>query len=97
MSTPAPFWNLISLGVPVLSFAIGALVLSANHRSGDFAGSLGAGVLFAFALAAACTFGGAAAVAALVKGERLVLLSILGVVLNGALALPVLFILVKAD
>ena len=92
-----PFWNLISLGVPVVSFAIGALILSANRQAGDFAGSLGSGVLFAFALAAACTFGGAAAVAALVKGERLVLLSILGVLVNGALSLPVLFILLKAD
>ena len=96
MPAPAPFWNLISLCVPVASLAIGALVLSANHRAGDFAGSLGAGVLFALALAAACTLGGGAAVAALARGERLMLLSILGVVVNGALTLPVLFILLKA-
>ncbi len=97
MSSPSPVWNLISLGIPVACFAIGALVLSANHRGGDFAGSLGGGILFAFVLAAACALGGAAAVAALAKGERLAALSFLGLLVNGVLCLPVLFILLKAD
>jgi len=54
-------------------------------------------VLFAIGIAAACMFGGRAAVAALMKGELLALPSILGLLLNGALDLPVLFILLKAD
>jgi hypothetical protein len=92
-----PFWNIVSVALPAAAVLIGILVLSSARRSGDFAGALGGGVLFAFAMAAVCVLGEIAAITALWRGERLVWLSILGMLANGAVFLPVLFLLLRAD
>jgi hypothetical protein len=92
------FWNLVSLAVPVAACLIGILVVSGSRSgTGDFAGALGGGVLFLFGMGAICLLGEAAAITALVRGERLAGLSFLGVVLNGAVILPLLWLLSRAD
>jgi hypothetical protein len=92
-----PFWNIISIALPAAAVLIGVVALSSTRRSGDFAGALGGGVLFAFGMAAVCVLGEIAAIAALWRGERLLWLSILGVLANAAVFLPVLFLLLRAD
>ncbi len=93
-----PDWNLIALGPPAAAFVIGLVILSASRSgTGDYAGALGGGLLFLLGLGGVCVLGEAAAVAALVRGERMVWLSILGVLVNGAGILPLLFVLARAD
>jgi hypothetical protein len=66
-----------------------------GSRGGDFAGAIGGGVLFIFGLAAACVIGEIAAWVALLRGERMAWLSILGILGNGIVILPVLLLLLK--
>lgn len=92
------FWNLISLAVPVVGCLLGVLILSASRTgTGDYAGALGGGVLFLFGLGAVCVAGEVAAIAALVRGERLAGLSMLGVIVNGVVIAPLLWLLARAD
>jgi hypothetical protein len=75
---------------------LGLLLLAANPSGrGDFAGSLGATVLFALGVGGACAVGEIAALIALARGERLVWLTILGVLGNGAVILPILALFLK--
>jgi hypothetical protein len=92
------FWNIVSLGLPVAACLIGLLILSSSNRgTGDYAGSLGGGVLFLFGMGAVCAAGEVAAIAALARSERMFGLSILGTLLNGAVILPLLYLLSRAD
>lgn len=93
---PAPRWNVVSLALPAVALLLGLLMLAANPSGrGDFAGSLGAAVLFALGIGGACALGEIAALFALVRGERLLWLTILGIVGNGAVILPILALLLK--
>ena len=92
---PAQFWNIASVAIPLIAIVIGALVLAGNRGGGDFAGALGGGVLFLFAITGICVLGEIAAWVALVRGERWVLLSILGIIGNGIVIVPVLLLLMK--
>lgn len=96
LPVPLPFWNVISLALPSLAILAGIVVLNSTHRSGDFAGALGGGVLFALGLAAVSVLGGASAIAALLRGEQMAWLSMLGILVNGAFLLPVLLAFAKA-
>jgi hypothetical protein len=62
---------------------------------GDFAGALGGGVLFIFGIAGACVIGEVAAWIALARGERMAWLTILGIIGNGVVVVPVLLLLLK--
>ncbi len=92
------YWNIVSLVLPVAAMVIGGLMVSGSRSgAGDFAGALGGGVLFLFGMAAVCVLGEIAAIAALMQGERWAGLSILGVLVNAAFILPVLYLLSRAD
>jgi len=93
---PAPLWNIASVAIPVAAILIGLLLLAANPSGrGGFAGSLGGGVLFIFGIAGACVIGEVAAWVALARGERMAWLTVLGIIGNGAVILPVLLLFLK--
>jgi hypothetical protein len=92
----APRWNIVSVALPAVAVLVGFLLLAANPSArGDFAGSLGAAVLFALGVGAACVLGEIAALVALARGERLVWLTILGILGNGAVILPILVLFLR--
>jgi len=93
---PAPLWNIASVVIPVAAILVGMLALAGSRGgAGDFAGAMGGGVLFVLAVAGACTIGEIAAWVALVRGERQVWLTILGIIGNGVVIVPVLLLLMK--
>jgi hypothetical protein len=94
-NSPQSFWNVVSLGVPLAAAGIGVLLLSQQGGTGDFAGRLGAGVLFVIAMAIACSCGAAAAIFALARNEPRAWLSIFSLVLNLGVALPVVALLLR--
>lgn len=87
-----PFWNLVSLALPVVATIIGSIALGFN-RASDLGGALGGFLLLLIVIGAVSVVGEAAAIAALVRGERFAALSVLGILLNGA-AIAVAAILV---
>ena len=92
----APLWNIASVAIPAAAIVIGMLVLAGSRGGGgDFAGALGGGVLFIFGVAGACVIGEIAAWVALVRGERMAWLTILGIIGNAVVILPVLLLLLK--
>lgn len=74
---------------------IGLLAVPGSGGTGDYAGRLGAGVLFVFGLGAACGLGALAAIVALARGEARLWLSVLALVGNLAVALPVAGLLLR--
>ena len=92
----APLWNIASVAIPAAAIVIGVLVLAGSRGGGgDYAGALGGGVLFIFGIAGACVLGEIAAWVALVRGERMAWLTILGILGNGVVIVPVLLLLLK--
>jgi hypothetical protein len=90
----APFWNLIAVGLPLATFLIGLVMLSG--RSGmDYTGRLGGGILVVLGVAAASGLGVVAGAVALYRHERLAWLSILAIVLNCLVVLPVVGVLLR--
>ena len=94
---PAPFWNLVSVALPIAAGVLGIAILSSNRRGGDYASALGGGILFLLGMAVVSVIGEAAAIAAMYRGERMLWLSVLGIVGNAAVFLPVLFTLLRAS
>ncbi|MBC7895270.1 MAG: hypothetical protein H7066_07640 [Cytophagaceae bacterium] len=92
--TRAPFWNLIAIALPMATFLIGIVMLS-GRAGGDYAGRLGGGVLFALGMAAASGLGVVAGVLALYRHERLPWLSVLGILVNCLVCLPVAGVLLR--
>lgn len=93
--TESPLWNIVSLALPALAALIGAALLQGAHRPGDFAGAIGGGVLFVLGMGVVCLLGEVAAIAAIVRQERLIGLSLLGIVVNLAVILPALYVLTR--
>ena len=91
----APLWNIVSVAIPAIAIVLGLLLVAGGRGGGDFAGALGGGVLFIFGVAGACVFGEIAAWVALVRGERMAWLTILGILGNGVVIVPVLLLLLK--
>jgi hypothetical protein len=92
----APLWNIASVAIPAAAIVIGLLVLAGSKGGGgDYASALGGGVLFIFGIAGACVIGEIAAWVALVRGERMAWLTILGILGNGVVIVPVLLLLLK--
>lgn len=91
-----PFWNVISLALPLAVAILGAIVmLTSRSGGGDFAGRLGSGILFVLAVGAACLAGEVAAIVSLVRGERYAWLAIVGLVLNLVIILPIAGVLMS--
>jgi hypothetical protein len=88
------FWNILSVAVPVTGLLIGWMLIG-DGGTGDYAGRLGAGILFALGMGAVCALGAVAAFAALARGESRVWLSMLGLVGNLAVVLPIAGVLLR--
>lgn len=96
MEQAAPLWNIASVAIPAAAILIGLVALAGSRGGGgDFAGALGGGVLFIFGIAGACVIGEVAAWVALARGERMAWLTILGIIGNGVVVVPVLLLLLK--
>ncbi len=95
MEPKPPFWNLIAAGLPVTGAIIGILFASSRGGSGDYAGRLGGAVIAIFIVAAAATIGIGAAVASLMRSERMAWLAMLALIGNLAIALPVAGLLLR--
>jgi len=95
MPAQQPFWNILSVALPLVAFVVGCLLVAGGGGAGDYAGRLGAGILFALGMGAVCGLGAAAAVVALFRGEARVWLSVLGLAGNLAVALPVVGVLLR--
>jgi hypothetical protein len=86
-----PFWNIVAVVIPIVAILIGSAVAAGSKNGGgDFAGALGGGVLFLGIVAIGCLIGEVAAITALIRQERLLWLSILAIVGNAVVLLPLL-------
>lgn len=95
MDPKPPFWNLIAAGLPFAGAIIGIIFASSRDGYGDYAGRLGGAVIAIFIVAAASTIGIGAAVASLMRAERMAWLAILALAGNLAIALPVAGLLIR--
>ena len=95
MEPKPPFWNLIAAGLPVAGAIIGIVLASSRGGYGDYAGRLGGAVIAIFIVAAAAAIGVGAAVASLMRSERMVWLAVLALIGNLAIALPVAGLLLR--
>jgi hypothetical protein len=87
----APCWNIVSIALLVLTIAVGLWVLvSGSSGRGDYYGAMGAAILLLIGGAAACGLGLIAAIIALIRGERMLWLTFIGLVGNAAVVVPVL-------
>ncbi len=93
----APIFNVLSLAVPVLAGAWGYYAVRTAKGATNMGEALGPLFAMAIAVTLAAIVGELAAVISLVRGERLGWLSWLGVVMNGALLLPTVYLLLTAD
>ena len=86
----APLWNIISIALPLGGFALLAIMAMTTSRGGgDFAGALGTAVLILFGSLIACGLGALAAIVGLARGERLMWLTVIGLVGNGIVLLSI--------
>lgn len=95
MDPKPPFWNLIAAGLPLAAAIVGILFASSRDGAGDFAGRLGGAVIAIFIVASASTIGIGAAVASLMRSERMAWLAILALIGNLAIAIPVAGLLLR--
>ena len=94
--SPPSFWNILSVAVPVVGLLIGVLFVSGGGTgAGDYAGRLGAGILFALGMGAVCGLCAIAALVAIARGESRFWLSVVSLVGNLAVALPVAGVLLR--
>jgi len=89
--SPRPFWNIVSVVLPLGAVALGLLLLAANPSGrGDFAGAIGSAALLAVGVGGASGLGAIAAIIALVRGERKGWLTAIGLLGNAAVVIPLL-------
>lgn len=85
-----PFWNVISLALPIAVAVMGTVMVIASHTgTGDYVGRIGSAVVLVLAVGAACLLGEAAAAVSLFRGEQHAWLGILGLILNLIIILPI--------
>jgi hypothetical protein len=101
MSTPhsallPPFWNIVSVLLPVLGSLLAIAFLLTAER-GEYAGALGRLFGALIALGAVCLLGEAAAITALLRHERMPWLSVLGIVLNLVVIVPAALLAMHAE
>jgi hypothetical protein len=83
-------WNVVSLLLPLAGYAFAKYSAQNANHGGNMGAAIGAGIVYLAIILAATLFGALAAIVALFRGERYVLLSILGLIANVALALKTL-------
>jgi hypothetical protein len=92
----SPFWNVLGVVIPFAALLIGIVVAAGSRGgTGDFAGALGGGVLLIGILGIGCVLGELAAITALVRQERLMWLSIIGIIGNAVVLLPLAGLLLR--
>jgi hypothetical protein len=79
-------WNLASLLLPLAGYAFARYTAQNPNHGGNMGSAIGAGIVYLGIILAATLFGALAAILALFRGERYLLLSILGLIANVALA-----------
>lgn len=92
----APYWNIVSIALPVAAALVGAAALKASSF-GDYGGALGGALKTFIVIGGVCVLGEAAAIASLVKGERMAWLSVLGALANLVVILPAFYLASRMD
>ena len=92
----APICNVLSLAVPAVVGAAGYHLVRTAKGATNLGEALAPLFVLALALTAAAVVGEVAAVVSLARTERLVWLSWLGVLVNGMLLMPAVYLLVTA-
>lgn len=91
-----PFWNLIAFFGPLGIGGLAILYLATvKYPMGDLGGRMANGILFMLGMGIVCALGAGAAVAALVRGEERMWLSILALVANLVVVVPVAGLLLR--
>lgn len=93
----APIWNTLSLALPIVVGAVGYYLARTAKGATNMGEALGPYFALAILLTLAAIVGEAAAVISLVRGERLVWLSWLGVLVNCVLLLPAISLLMTTS
>jgi len=86
MGPKPPFWNLLAVGLPIAGALIGILIASSRGGAGDFAGRLGGAVIGLLVVAV---------VTSLMRNERMAWLSMLALLGNAVIALPIAALLIR--
>lgn len=87
----APYWNIVSVVLPLAGAFLAAVVLKSSSPGG-FGDAIGGVLKAVIALGTVCLLGEAAAITALVRGERMAGLSILGAILNIVVIVPAIYL-----
>jgi hypothetical protein len=90
-----PRWNIVSVAVPLAAAAVGVVQASGVSSGGNVGVAMGAAFAFIAFVVVGCAIGLVAALIAVVRSERMAWLSVLGLLGNGAVILPIVFFLLK--
>jgi hypothetical protein len=93
----APICNVLSLALPAVVGSVGFYLARTAKGATNMGEALGPLFAAMIVLMASAVAGEAAAVASLLRGERLAWLSWLGIAVNGLLLLPLIVLLLTAD
>ena len=93
----APICNVLSVAIPALTGAYGFYLVRTAKGATNMGEALGPFLGVALLLTLAAVVGEAAALVSLARAERLGWLSWLGVIVNAALLMPVIYLLLTAD
>ena len=88
-----PRWNILSIAVPLVALGIGLVQAAGASSGGNLGVALGNALSVVLLVVAGCAIGLVAAVIALVRSERMAWLSVIGLLGNGLVVVPVLFFL----
>ena len=88
-----PRWNIISVAVPLMALAVGVIQGSGGSSGGNLGVALGNALAVVLWLVVGCVIGLVAALIAVARNERMAWLSVLSLLANGAVVLPILFFL----
>ena len=88
-------WNIVSVLLPLGALVLGLLAMFGGGGTRDHAGLMGSGAIVVMLAGGACVFGVIASIVALIRGERHHWLSLLGLIGNGAIILPLAELLLR--
>ena len=91
-----PRGNVVSIAAPLVALGIGLIQAAGASSGGNLGVALGNALGVVLLVVAGCAIGLVAAVMALVRGERMAWLSVLGLLGNGAVVIPVVFFLLTS-
>jgi len=90
-----PRWNIVSVTVPLLGALVGFIQASGGSSGGNMGAAMGAAIAFMAFVVLGSVVGFIAAIIAVARSERMAWVSVIGLLLNGAVLLPVVFFLLK--